>query len=174
MCRIQIGQQNWNTNLLVFGPPNTRLTEIVLEKNCLFSADPEIYKERLGSDTIQPWTWYWLWNEGIAKGCEFNWACGISRVPITYTDGFKYTEKPQEGMGPCEDGEETYFKGARLPLKLYSLFTWHARFAKYDDACVEAERPTITGAVRRRINELLDGGLDMGGRDLFPGPLFSS
>jgi hypothetical protein len=148
---MKIWKKDWNTNLLVFGPPGTRLADVVLQNLCSISA---------GKDILQ--------------SCEDELNCGISRIPVQFTDGFKHTQAPQVKMGPCEPGEYNYSKGMRLPINLFTLFTWHSRLAQFHDGCVDFDRPTVAGAVRRRIRQYLNSGLEMGGRDLYPGPAFIS
>jgi len=168
-----VGEDAWNSNVFILGPPNTRVTSKVLEATCSFSANKEIYEQRNGPNAIQPWQWYWLWNDGLLKTCDQKLKCGISRIPVFYTDGFAHVDSnSQVKMRPCEPDDD-YSTGKKLPKTLYTIFTWHARVAKFPDECVDMSGKTIAGAVRRRIRQLLDRGLEMGGRDLFPGPYFS-
>jgi hypothetical protein len=143
----------------------------VLETTCSFSANKTIYQERLGPNAVIPVQWYWLWNDGLFKTCATQANCGISRLPAFYNDGFCWFGKGQLAMLPCEANADIYTPGSQpVPATMHTVFTWHPRWGHYNDGCVDPKRPSLTGAVRRRIYELLDLGLELGGRDLFPGP----
>jgi hypothetical protein len=170
MFRSQVHDSGFNNNVLVFGPPDTTVTRRVLEATCTFSADENIYKQRNGPDAIMPWTWFWLWNDGLFKACVHKHHCGVARFPVFFTDGYMDVSTGQEDMRPCDPNKDNFGAGQPVPPTLRSVFTWHARFDKFDDACVDTARPTLAGAVRRQIDALLAGGLDMNGRALFGGP----
>jgi hypothetical protein len=151
------------------GPPGTTVTQRVLEETCTFSANQTIYKERKGPDAVMPWTWYWLWNDGLFETCATKGDCGVAKFPEIYTDGYCWLDKGQDAMLPCAPGADHYEPGKPLPNTLRTLFSWHARFGKFEDECVQVNKPSLAGAVRRQIQEILAEGLDMGGRSLFPG-----
>jgi hypothetical protein len=166
-------KDQWNNNILVFGPPGTGIAEKVLETTCSITYNETAYKEREGNDAIMPNMWWWLYNDGVFKTCELKTHCGVNRHPIAFTDGVYFGAEGQPSTKPCDDGE-LYLKGSELPATLHGLWTWHARLGQRGDECVEVGRPTLIAAVRRRILELLDRGLAMRGRDILPGPGFVS
>ncbi|KAH8731863.1 nucleotide-sugar transporter-domain-containing protein [Phaeosphaeriaceae sp. PMI808] len=163
---------DWNNNLLVFGPPNTTVTQRVLETTCSLSINKTIYNERYGH--IKPHAWYWMWNDALFKICASQTHCGFSRIPIYFNDGWTWLGEGQRALRPCEPQQQWFGSGNQLPVTLRTLWSWHPRLGQYSDSCVDRTGKTIIGAVRRRIDELLHHGLDMNGRDLFPGPSVTS
>lgn len=166
-------KEQWNNNVLVFGPPGTGIGEKVLETTCGITYNETAYEERYGDDAIMPNMHYWIFNDAVFKTCELKTNCGINRFPIAFTDGVYFLAENQPSILPCEDGD-LYLKGSELPAALRGLFTWHARLGQHGSECVELGRPTLIAALRRRILKMLDKGLDMGGRDILPGPGFIS
>jgi hypothetical protein len=77
-------------------------------------------------------------------------------------------------MRPCEANQEWWSSMKPLPVTLRTLWTWHPRLGHYDDSCVDRNRNTLIAAVMRRIDQLLSFGLDMNGRDLYPGPILTA
>jgi hypothetical protein len=141
-----------------------------LETGPLHRKQPPI----VGPDAIQPMFWHWLYNDGLMKYCALKSNCGLSRFSVIFTDGFCWLGEGQDGMKPCEQGEDIYEKGMDLPKTLRTLWTWHGRMGHENDECVDVGKNYLVGAIRRRINEVLKTGLVMGGRDLFPGPVVAS
>jgi len=158
----------------VFGPANTNVTKRILDITCSLTTNQTLYEAREGKMGVKPLTWHSLWNDGLFKICAAQANCGIGRLPIIFNDGWCWLDQGQEAMKPCEAAEESFGTGSPLPMTARTLFTWNARFSQYPDTCVDSSKRTITGAVRRRVNELLAQGLDMRGRDLFPGPAYAS
>lgn len=111
-----------------------------------------------------------MWNDGLFKHCEQN-QCGVSRIPVYFTDGWGWFGKGQRALKPCDE-RWWHDSQAPLPRSLRTLFTWHARLGQYDAACLGPG--TLVAAVTRRIDELLGYGLEMRGRDLFAGPALTT
>ncbi|KAI1629455.1 nucleotide-sugar transporter-domain-containing protein [Exophiala viscosa] len=168
-----LGGSNYNNDILVFGPavpdgPGDR----VLHTTCEMPYNHTLFVEKFANHTVKPVFWYWLYNDGLFKLCskkEFD--CGLAKIPVDYTDGYAFAIKGQEKMKPCGQGEEEAFPpGSLVPVTLRRLWAWHNRMGHRDDECVDIEKNTLIGAVRRRIREVLSHGLKMEGQDLFPGP----
>lgn len=140
----------------------------------MLSINKTVYEERLGSDAVTPREWYWMWNDALFKICAAKTHCGINRIPVYFNDGWNWFGKGQRAMKACQNGQRWFGPGNVLPVTLRTLWTWHPRLVQYDDACVDRTGNTIVGAVRRRVDELLRYGLDLNGRDLFPGPSVTS
>ncbi len=115
-----------------------------------------------------------MWNDALFKICASETYCGMSRIPICFNDGWTFLGEGQRALKPCQPQQRWFDSGNQLPATLRTLWTWHARLGQYSDSCVDRTAKTIIGAVRRRIDELLHHGLDMNGRDLFPGPIVIS
>jgi hypothetical protein len=160
--------------VLVFGPGGTNVTKRIIDVTCSLTTNQTLYIEREGPNAIMPLNWNWLWNDALMQICAARANCGVGRLPIMFNDGWVFLGQGQPAMRPCEQGQLTFGTGGLLCPTLRTLFTWHARFGQYDDACIDPLGETVAGAVRRRIYELLAGGLDMNGRDLFPGPAYAS
>lgn len=166
----QLNDHDFNNNVLVFGPASAGISQRALEVTCSLTYNQTLYKEREGPDAIMPWTWYWLWNDGLLKVCAEKANCGISRLAAIFTDGHSFVGPGQDGLQSCDKDKDIYMPGDTLPKTFRTLWTWHNRAGHDPDECVDIKKNSMIGAVRRRIRELLDQGLDMGGRDLFPGP----
>ncbi|KAF2094281.1 hypothetical protein NA57DRAFT_80691 [Rhizodiscina lignyota] len=176
------GDASWNNNLLVFGPPNTRTTNAVLSTTCSLTFNETLYNERF-PDGPRPGLFYWVFNEGMLMMCAKVTHCGINRHPLPFMDGVALGVKDQDqhSLKACvreEEGKGKYrlkdgWDGRREPFPggLHGLWAWHARLgkSKEDKGCLEGDSGTLASAVRKRILTLLDFGLEMNGRNLFPG-----
>lgn len=160
-----IGTNDSNNNLLVFGPASAGIGAKVLATTCKMSYNSTIFHE--SHPDVEPnFGWYWLYNDGMIKICQHVEHCGFGRIPIMFTDGKGFEGPDQESTEACDQLE----KGQALPAGLHGLWTWHARLGARGDDCMEEDAENVGMAVRRRVRELLSYGLDMNGRDLFPGP----
>jgi hypothetical protein len=128
------------------------------------------YRLDWGPDAPEPIKWYWLWNDALYQACERQGECGLGRVPIWFNDGWGWSGNGQAAMYPCND--DGWLPGIEIPVTMRTLWTWHARLGQYDAECVNVTRNTLIGSFRRRVNHLLSEGLDMNGRDLYPGTAF--
>lgn len=164
----QLYDKDYNNNLLIFGPASAGIAANVLETTCKMTYNKTLYDEREGPNGIQPMFWHWLYNDGLMKYCALKSHCGLSRLSVVFTDGFCWLGEGQSGMMPCD--KDVYKKGVELPKTLRTLWTWHGRIGHEKDDCVDIKKNYLVSAIRRRIYEVLETGLDMRGRDLFPGP----
>ncbi|GAO51596.1 hypothetical protein G7K_5695-t1 [Saitoella complicata NRRL Y-17804] len=165
-----IGNSESNNNILIFGPTEAGIGSKILETTCTMSFNETLFHERY--PTINPNMWYWLYNDGLFKICQKLENCGVNRHPIMFTDGRYFTGPNQEATEACpsfESGQEVE-QGKPLPASLHGLWTWHNRLGARKDDCLNEDADTLAMAMRRRVREMLSYGLDMNGRDIFPGP----
>jgi hypothetical protein len=99
--------------------------------------------------------------------------CGFQRTPLSWIDGASDHIEAQYRLPPCDsNGTSAPFGVERpTPPQLHGIFIWNAQLGHQADTCVsDSSQAVPMQVVRARIEEALEIGLDMEGRDLFPGP----
>ena len=171
-CGMNLKDQ-WNNNVLVLGPADSGIAERLLTTTCGITYNETAYRERYGDDAIMPNMWWWLYNDGVLRTCELRTHCGINRHPIAFTDGSYFGTPGQPSTVPCDE-HELFPTDTPFPPQLHGLWTWHARLGHFPDECVADASNSLIAALRRRVLELLANGIELGGRDLLPGPGYTS
>lgn len=163
----QLQSDQWNTNLFVMGPPSA-IGRKVIETTCRLPFDEALYNQTEFGMVIKPNMHYWLYVDAMLKHCalpEIN--CGINRQPIAFTDGQYFAGPRQEFVKPCDNGTVEEF--GRVPDGLRGLWTYHSRIGHHGDECMLEGSGTVAVAIRKRIGEMLELGLDTRGRSIYPG-----
>jgi hypothetical protein len=97
--------------------------------------------------------------------------CGFTRIPLEWVDAFMKLSDHQDPLKPCDENSKTPALDVATPPQFHGIFAWHARLNQQDDTCVtDGTKVNNIQVLLRRIRESLESGLDLEGRDLFPGP----
>ena len=145
--------------LLCRMPFNRTLFEI--EWNMPFNRTSPDKEWHVNGDDIR---WGMLYNDGISAMCEDLENCGLGLLPAMWTDGVDDRDEGIRRAWPCDNVD--FAKG--IPRTLKGLFTLHTRMElEPSDECI-ARNGTLGARLRGMIREMLDGGLDLGGRDVIP------
>ncbi|GAA5985510.1 hypothetical protein JCM5350_004022 [Sporobolomyces pararoseus] len=158
-----------NNNFLLYGPSWSGVGDRVLSLACQMPYDKTLLHEKYPQLNMGDHH-YWLWNEGVHKLCRTE-GCGVGDMAIQLIDGMFWSS---QAFQPCE--ADKYSRNSPLPSNIHGPFTWHARMTQHaDDAnCYKRESGTLLSAVKARIEGLLEHNRLGQGRDLFPGPGYSS
>jgi len=163
----QLQSDQWNTNLFVMGPPSA-VGRKVIETSCKLPYDEALYNQTEFGMLVRPNMHYWLYVDAMLKHCALpQISCGINRHPIAFTDGQYFKGPHQEFVKPCDNG--TVEELGRVPDGLRGLWTYHSRIGHHADECMLPGSGTVAVAIRKRVGEMLELGLDFRGRSIYPG-----
>jgi len=161
-----------NNHLLIFGPPTEGgVGARVLETACTMSYNQTLFRQRYPDLTFYDQTW--IYNDGLAKLCQTVANCGISRNHVWFLDGLTFLGPGQEDSLEyrCNDlGDQDTDGRPAIPASVHALWTAHMRLDKMEDDCIADKANTIAASMRRRMKGMLELGLDMDGRAIYPGP----